>query len=387
MENSTIKRKHQDRELEYRRKWLCQLQAEFKQICSWYGISLAAPAFRIIDSRTILGSWNPDSGTISIAAALINEYSWDTVINVLKHEMAHKYVHDYLKSEMERPHGKAFQQACKKIGVLHPFNSATGDTPKVFTAGGRQGSDREYDRKMNKVRKMLALAGSANRYEAEAAMSKANCFIRKYNLERLDSTRPSRYSYEIITTGKKRLQVIERSIARLLMDYFYVDIIYSELFEAQTNELFKTIELLGTVENVAFAGHVYGFLSHTVESLWQDYRKTTRARGKFRKTYILGLLQGVREKLNTAEQKYSAPSCGSAGWGPGKTLSCLVVARDPGLSQFIARRFPRLRKVQYRSAGIHCQNTYSAGKAAGRKITIHKTVRHNDGNLGRLLEK
>ena len=372
-------------ELEYRRKWLYQLQSEFKQICSWYGISLAVPAFRISNSPATLGSWHPASRTISISSTLINEYSWDTVINVLKHEMAHQYVHEHLGQGMEQPHGQSFAEACKKLGVLFPFSTATGDTPKVFTAVSQQGCDPEYDRKVNKVRKMLSLAGSTNRYEALAAMSKANSFIRKYNLERLESHEASRYSYEIINTGKKRLHIIERRIASLLMDYFYVDIVYSELFDPKSGGTFKTIELLGTFENVTFAKHVFDFLSHRVESLWQNYRKKLGAPGRLRKTYILGLLQGFREKLGKEEKKQATATSIPSGKGRHKTLSALVVAKDPGLSEFTARRFPRLRKVQYRASGIYCADTYTAGKSEGKKITIHKTVKHEDGNLGRLL--
>jgi predicted SprT family Zn-dependent metalloprotease len=385
MASDSKKKTNNNNELEYRRKWLYQLQSEFKQICSWYRVSLASPAFRIIDSQTTLGSWNPESRTIGISAVLISEFSWDAVFNVLKHEMAHQYVHEYLERGTEQPHGQSFQEACKKLGVLFPFNTSTGDTPKVFAADRKQHCDTDYDRKMSKVRKMLSLAGSCNRHEAETAMSKANSFIRKYNLERLDSVKPSHYSYEIINTRKKRLHIIERRIAKLLMDYFYVDIVYSELFDAESIESFKTIELLGTIENVVFASHVYDFLIHRVESLWQNYRKAAKAKGKLRKTFILGLLQGVREKLANDEKKHAQSIEISAGLGPCKTLSALVVAKDPELSLFIAQRFPRLRKVQYRPSGIYCANTYSAGKAEGRKITIHKTVMHEEGNLGRLL--
>ena len=234
---------------------------------------------------------------------------------------------------------------------------------------------------------MLSLAGSANRHEAAAAMSKANSFIRKYNLERLDSIATSRYSYEIINTGKKRLHIIERKIASLLMDFFYVDIVYSELFDSARLESFKTIEMIGSLENVAFARHVYEFLHHRGNLYWQNYRKNAKAPGRLRKTYILGLWQGFREKLEKEEQKETLPVKLSAGHSPHKTISGLVVAEDHGLAEFTARRFPRLRKVQYRSSGIYCTNTYSAGKTEGRKITIHKTVRHEDGNRGRLLSK
>jgi len=137
-------------ELKYRRKWVHQLRVEFKQICSWYRISLAAPAFRISDSAATLGSWNPETRTICISSTLINEYSWDAVINVLKHEMAHQYIHEFLGRGMEQPHGLTFSETCEKLGVLYPFNTAAGDTPKVFTAHRQHGSDSEYDKKVNK---------------------------------------------------------------------------------------------------------------------------------------------------------------------------------------------------------------------------------------------
>lgn len=372
-------------ELEYRRKWLHQLQAEFKQICHWYRIKLGTPAFRVNNSLETLGSWNPETRTISIASALINEYSWDAVINILKHEMAHQYVHEHMHRGIEIPHGPAFKEACEKLGVVFPFNTATGNTPKVFSAVKDHNYDSEYERKVNKVRKMLSLAGSCNEHEAAVAMSKANSFIRKYNLERLKSIDSSRYSYKIINPGKKRLHVIERRIASLLMDYFYVDIVYSELFDPGNLETFKTIEMLGTRENVAFASYVYEFLHYRVNLLWQNYRKNNSLPGKLRKTYILGLLQGFREKLEKDEKKGTLPAEIKAGGNTYKTISALVVAKDPGLADFMSRRFPRLRKVQYRSSGIYCANTYTAGKAEGRKITIHKAVTQADGNRGRLL--
>ena len=371
--------------LQYRRKWLYQLRAEFSRICSWYGLALAAPAFRISGGRSTLGAWHPETRTISISSTLISEYSWDAVMNVLKHEIAHQYVHEAVNRGFEPPHGRSFAEACKMLGVAHPFNTATGDTPKVFTAAGQHSSDTEYDRKVRKVRKMLSLAGSVNRHEAAVAMSKANSFIRRYNLERLEAGAPSCYGYDIIRTRKKRLQVIERRIASLLMDYFYVDIIYSELFEAGSLETYKTIELLGTRENVALAKHVYDFLNQRVEFLWQNYRRATKTQGRLRKTYILGLLQGFREKLAHEEKKQRPPIRVEKETGGRTTISALVVARDPGLLEFTARRFPRLRKVQYRLPYIGCAATFRAGKREGGKITVYRPLGYEDGNRGRLL--
>ncbi len=368
-------------EQEYRRRWLQQLQLEFRQICSWFRVPLRMPAFRISNSTKNLGSWEPGTRTISISSALVNGFSWDAVISVLKHEMAHQYVHEHMDRGMERPHGGAFGEACEILGVPPPFDRAAGDTPKVFIESTGGDGDPQYSRKIEKVRKMLSLAGSSNRHEAAAAMSKANSFICRYNLERLESSEPSRYCYEIVNTGRKRLPAIERRIAGLLMDYFFVDIVYAELFDPARADSFKTIELIGSRENVAIARHVYGFLYRQVECLWKNHRKKTGKQRKYRKTYILGLLQGFREKLEKEERKQGPP----AGGDGRQTISALVVARDPGLAEFCRRRFPRLRTVRYRASAIRCSVTYAAGRKEGRKITIHQGICHEEGNRGRVL--
>lgn len=372
--------------IEYQRKWLHQLHVEFRLLCSWHNLSLATPAFEITDSKRVLGGWIPDSRTIAIAARLIQEHAWDSVINILKHEMAHQYVHEIMGRQREIPHGPAFQEACDRLGVIQPFRSATGDTPKVFTEGMGHHQDAEYDSKINKVRKMLSLAASSNIHEATAAMRKANSFIYRYNLQRLDrQSSLSEYDYYIINTHKKRKNVMERKIAGLLRDFFYVDIVYSELFDAEKCELHKSIELLGTRENVAFARHVYDFLASRIEFLWKGYRKKSKVIGRLKRSYTLGLLQGLREKLEQNDRQQSLPAGFFEDREGDTTISSLVVAKDNCLTEFVGNRFPRLRKVTYRSAGIFCGSTYSQGKKEGKKITIHKVMNQQDGNQGKLI--
>jgi len=217
-------------------------------------------------------------------------------------------------------------------------------------------------------------------------MRMANSFICKYNLQRLDrQTRLADYDYQIINTHKKRKNFMERKIAGLLMDFFYVDIVYSELFDAEKCQLHKTIELLGTRENVAFARHVYGFLFSRIHFLWKTYRKKSRVAGRLKRSYTLGLLQGLREKLEQNDKQQPLPSNFALDRESKTTISGLVVAKDTGLAEFVGNRFPRLRKVSYRSSGIFCGSTYRQGKKEGKKITIHKVMQHQDANLGKLI--
>jgi hypothetical protein len=67
------------------------------------------------------------------------------------------------------------------------------------------------------------------------------------------------------------------------------------------------------------------------------------------------------------------------------TISALVVAKDSGLAEFVGSRFPRLRKVRYQSSGLFCGSTYRQGKKEGKKITVHKVVQEQQGNLGKLI--
>jgi predicted SprT family Zn-dependent metalloprotease len=370
---------------EYQRKWAHQLHVEFKLLCSWHNLALAAPAFEITDSKTALGAWIPGSRTITVSARLVENHSWDVVINILKHEMAHQYVHEAMGRQKEMPHGPAFQEACDLLGLPEPFRSATGDTPKVCIGKMGHDQDTEYDSKINKVRKILSLASSSNKHEAAAAMRKANNYICRYNLQRLkEKQRVSDYDYHIINTHKQRKNIMERKIAGLLMDYFYVDIVYSELYDPEKCELHKTIELLGTKENVAFARHVYDFLSRRILSLWDDYRKKINIHGRLKRSYMLGLLQGFREKLEKNDKQQSLLVNLSQD-RQNETISELVVAEDNGLAKFVGSRFPRLRKVKYRASVIFCGSTYKQGKKEGKKITIHKVMKQKEGNLGKLL--
>jgi len=370
---------------EYHRKWLHQLYVEFTLLCNWYNLALSTPAFEISDGKTALGAWIPGLRTISISTSLIENYSWDVVINILKHEMAHQYVHEVMGRQREMPHGPAFQEACDLLGLSEPFKSATGDTPKVFIGNMGHDQDIEYDSRIKKVRKMLSLASSSNIHEAATAMRKANSFICRYNLQRLNKKQSSNdYGYHIINTHKQRKNIMERKIAGLLMDYFYVDIVYSELYDPEKCESHKTIELLGTRENIAFAKHVYDFLSRRICYLWNDYRKKASVLGRLKRSYTLGLLQGFREKLELNDKQQSLPVNLSQD-RQSETISALVVARDNGLVDFVGSRFPRLRKVKYCSSGIFCGSTYKHGKKEGKKITIHKVMKQKEGNLGKLI--
>jgi hypothetical protein len=351
---------------------------------SWrYRVPLSMPVIAVSDARKEWGAWDPDSRTIRLSSHLITGQSWDVTLNVFKHEMAHQIVTELLGAD--DGHGFLFERACAMIGVPEAFRGAGGDLPRRVEAAVDEGMDYEGMRRLEKVRKLLSLAGSGNEHEALLAMQKANELIEKYNLERIEQDRAAGFVYTIINHRKKRLENYQRRISNILSDHFFVDVVYSYLYDPIGCVRHRTMELLGTAENVSIAEYVYYFLMNQMEALWISHKRKAgpSAAGK-KRSYRLGVLEGFHDKLNRqAEKRRSGQGPGPRGAG---TLSALVLAEDVKLKEFIGMRFPRLEA--YRPAGVRIDpGTFRAGMDDGERLNLHKGIRQRDGYRGGLLKQ
>ena len=369
-----------EKEIKLRRAWTSQLYKEHEDISWGYNVKLAKPIIEIFDSEQYWGSWLPKLRTIKVSAKLINEYSWDVVINILKHEMAHQIVTEQFNSDGR--HCELFQSACQIIGVPHDFRSGGGDIPRTIPDLKEQKISSEKRKLLDKVNKLLSLAESTNEHEATLAMKKAQELIQKHNLKRVQNQETAKYVYKVINHKKKRIENYQRMTCSILSDFFFVDIIYSYLYDAKACDTFRVIELLGTLENVLMAEYVYFFLSNQLELLWTHHQSKTGADFKVKRSYWIGIIEGFREKLDQIEKKkpdfinYKKPEQ--------KTISALVCAEDIMLTGFKHDRFPRLSRKRHQHPTIY-RETYDRGKKEGRNLNLHKGITRKDGNRGRLL--
>jgi len=363
-----------------RRAWITQLSDEH-DIVGWsYKVNLKRPIIEVYDSNTHWGDWDATFRTMRFSVNLITEHSWDVVINILKHEMAHQIVTDIFDSV--DGHGDLFQRACQMIGVPDDFCGAGGDIPRKLTDFREDNIDSDNVRILKKVRKLLSLAQSNNEHEAFLAMKKANELIEKYNIERIEQNKDSQYVHAVINHRKKRIEKYQRCICLILKDYFFVEIIYSYLYDAVNCETYKTIEILGTRENVLIAEYVYSFLLNQLEILWKAHkRKKGDGRAKNKRSYRLGVIEGFRDKLHQMEKKRNYHNLDNSEL---QTTSAMVCAQDKVLSVFVGKRFPRL--TNYRSqASTLDYGTYADGINDGRQLTIHRGITENGGFKGKLL--
>lgn len=363
------------------RLWLQQLQLEYDDICWSYGIKMNAPVFEISDSKHKLGVWLPETRTIRLSSHLVLHHSWSITLQVLKHEMAHQLCSEFFTAA-KNGHGEDFQNACELLGVLKEFRRAGTLLPEVVeeVASGLQVT--EQGRKcIAKVEKLLALAGSANEHEATLAMQKANELIAKYNISSLHAGNEQSYASHIIDGKKKRIASYQRHLCRILQDFFFVRVVMSSLYDPLRNETYKTIELLGTRENVIIAEYCYSFLDGKLHSLWSKNRKRFAGVTKTEKnSYFLGLLRGVSDNLLAQQQgKLGTPKVSN-------TAGELTVSPEKGLNAFVEMRFPRLRKRSSSGKGVKIyRNTFNEGQQTGKNIAINKGLYQEKTQSGRYL--
>lgn len=378
------------------RQWQRQLVREHEQLSAYYGLELPTPLLVIGAAGGRAGSWraDPEPGVLEIAAWLIGRHSWDVVLEVLKHEMSHQYVAQAMGRGHEPPHGPAFQEACRRLGVHPIFRRAQSEIPRLLP--GNCSPAPAALPVMAKIEKLLALAASANEHEAALAMAKAGDLMRRHNLERLamaagQNPAAAAYDYLVISTGRRRRPPHHAHLAAILQDFFYVKTISYPLYDPRHDQCHQVLELLGTRENLAVAEYVYRFLAGQLPRLWQRYQLAQGAPGRAKNSYYLGLLNGFREKLRQQEAAAGREQAqGAAADRRGSTTlaavtcSSLVCANDRGLQEFLAARYPRLRKVRGKGTRLYA-GTYQDGRAEGRKIVIHKGIMQHQGNRGKLL--
>ena len=362
-------------EIELHRLWTTQLYDEHESICWLHRIKIKKPVIEISNSKSFWGEWCPGYRTIKISSRLIIENSWDVVINILKHEMAHQIVSEIFSSD--DGHGKLFHKACQVIGLSDDFSKASGDLPKKIMELNEKaisGKSKIFD----KINKLFSLAQSNNEHEASLALQKANLLLKKHNLNRMSQINESEYRYKIINHKKKRIENYQKRICSILMDFYFVEIVYSRLYDGSSNELHKTIEILGAKENIVMAEHVYFFLLNQIGFLWKSHRSKTNCRSSSKRSYFLGVIEGFRNKLTQAESKQNVKNHEYA------STSALIRAKDRGLSGFMKQRFPRLYKSSSQTK-LCDYETYKAGKKEGLQLTIHKGVNESSGFRGRIL--
>jgi len=342
------------------------LYREYENVLFQYGVRLRPPVLRIDDATSVWGSWHPMTRVLSISKRLIESYSWDVVIEVLKHEMAHQLATEQLGGGHH--HDATFLAACKRFGVADWAARATGALPTEIPSWKDKALSEEEERLLKRAEKLLALAGSANEHEALLAMQRVRELYAKHRLDRLHAQRAAEPVYLILGRKKKRIEAHESMILSILAEHFFVRVIYGKQFDAKACEKYQVAEVIGTRENVLMAEYVYHYLWQQVHALWDAHRSAHDEPASAKRSYMMGVLSGFRDKLGKKQPVQ-----------PEERALILVSERE--LDAYVSQRFPRLTSKSW-GGGRLDRGAYEAGVSAGERLVLRKGVTERGGSRG-----
>ena len=315
----------------------------------------------------ILGYFDVESLLIGVNRSLMVGAGEEFLKNLLRHELAH-YICYIRYGRDVADHGKEYRQICQDYGWGKEVFGAKVDK-KEFTLSLKLNRDEE--KILSKIKKLMALGSSCNQHESDAATVKANELLIKYNLERAALGALPEQDEEVFYGGvaakAKRKNATLYALASILQN-FLVRPVFSR------KETHCALEVVGTRLNVELAIYVAHFLQHEFERLWKKVKKENpRLKGAIAKnSFIGGMAKGLEQKLKRPDVRprpTATPNHGMA------QVEC-------SLERAVAMAYPNLNTAITQSK--HCPQGAALGEQAGKTISIRPGLKEGEkGGTGK----
>lgn len=329
------------------------------------------PLFRLVDTRSRWGYWDSDHKEISISRKLALDYPWDSVREVLHHEMAHQLADRMKAGHRETAHGPAFQEACRLLRA-NPLASGAY-LPLKDRYAGNQISDN--DRVLLRIRKLMALSESSHKHEAEAAMIKAYELMARYNIDLIEQDKTRNFVSIFVGVPALRHTRDAYTLSNLLVDFYFVQGIWVSAWVAEREKMGRVLEITGTPENIVSAEYVYDFVKNHINVQWSRYNQKKRLTLHRKTDFATGIIEGFRGQLESRQAVESGrPAAGE-----------IVKTEDPRLLAHIKYRYPRTRTYQS-AISSQDEQVLKDGRQVGRKMVISRGITERGGNRPRLIE-
>jgi hypothetical protein len=343
---------------------------------AWLGLDpdkrqlIRRPTFAIKELKSQWGNWSPEKRQIALSRQLVHNYPWDSIRDVLLHEMAHQAAQQLWGPSGQTPHGTDFKRACR---LLH-IDSAASANYAPLQDRMLQDTSNAHDKRMLRVKKLLALAESKNRFEAEAAMTKAHELIARHNIELNRHEQKRRFLSIFLGSPALRHPREDYHLANLLQDYYFVSGIWVPAYVIEKQKMGRVLEISGTAQNLKIADYVHDFIVQFIETQWQKYNHKKRL-NRYRKTdFSVGIIEGFRKKLGSSVVKKKTK----------KDIFALIQKRDPQLQNYFTLKYPHTTSMK-KTATQQDARVLNDGKKLGKKLVIARGISERKTEKQRLI--
>ena len=317
--------------------------------------AMRVPLIELGGGSGVLGSWDAERRLLRVAESHIGCDPWLSVMETLRHEMAHQYASEVLKAVDETPHGSAFHRSCEKLRC----------TPEARAKGKLTHGKSAEDHLLQRLQKVISLTDSPNEHEAQTAVNKARRLLLKYNIDAVEIDRARDFGHRCVGSVKGRRASYELWLALILQEFFFVETLWVPTYRAREDKSGTVLEIYGTPANLDMAEYVYTFLRGLLERFWLEYKTEQKLPGnRERQRYWGGVLEGFHHKLAAQERQIGADQA-------------LIWRGDSQLKNYYRYLNPRVR-TRYGS-GVAESAAYRDGLADGHRVQIHRPVQSAAG--------
>ena len=332
---------------------------------------LKKPFFSLRDLKATWGSWSGVRREICLNRQLPLYHSWDSVREVLLHEMAHQFAEEVMGAHAESAHGPGFKEACKLLRA-NPRASGNG-SPLDKRLAGPDGD--AADPVIRRARKLMALAQSRNTFEAEAAMAKCHALLSKYQRRWMGEDREAPYVSAFVGRPALRHPKEDYILARLIQEFYFIQGIWVPAFVLAKNKTGRVLEISGRAENVRMARYVFDFVKNHIQVQWTVYKKERKLKGRLRAAFAAGLVKGFHDKLTRQKRPVR-----------GHAPMALIPHDDPLLRKYMAYRYPRVRRTM-KPGAYRDERVWNDGKVLGENLILAKGIEEKAKTVSALLRK
>lgn len=302
----------------------------------------------IYNNKSMLGYFDPNFYELGFHECLMLS-SREQLHHIIRHELAH-YISFINYGGTIQAHGAEFRAFCQLMGWGEEVYQAT-----TCLDDGRSASDIEESSIFRKIQKLMALASSSNKNEAEQAMIKSQQLLLKHNIEAkyIGSDGDEKIFLKRIMKQKKENAKM-RCIAKIL-ETFFVNIVYSRAGD------FTYLEILGNAVNIEIAEYVASVLQYELDKLWNQAQQQANLKGMIAKnSFFLGLAKGYCNKIQALKREYNTD-----------VKNALMVI-EKKLTDAKAMVYQRLQSTK--SNANYCRESSALGELMGRQLNINPAI-------------
>ncbi|MCE5317077.1 MAG: SprT-like domain-containing protein [Parachlamydia sp.] len=306
----------------------------------------------IYNNKSMLGYFDSEFYELGFHECLMHA-SREQLNNVIRHELAH-YMIFIEYGQGIQPHGAVFRAFCQQMGWGEEVYKATCMVSECHTS-------EEETSIFRKVKKLMALATSSNKNEAEQAMIKSQQLLLKHNIEYMGGEDDEKVFLKRIMKQKKASAKM-RSIA-IILETFFVSTVYRRTGD------FIYLEILGSAVNIEIAEYVASILDYELDKFWNHAQNYANLKGTIAKnSFFLGLAKGYCNKIQALKREYNSEV----------THALMVVEKK--LIDAKAMAYERLSSAKSRAN--YCSKSSSLGEQMGRQLNIKSAI-NNSSNCSK----